>query len=422
MKVTRAGDYWSAPREEPRRTPVSNADLANLIKGPSIPTGSLRWADKGAAEVDDPSLPRPFQRATSEVEMLERNFGSDGGNSATDGTPERWPGVLPGEKILNATGDIGESAIDRLKKIPTPKPKPDPKTTPAPKTARRRRYAMPAPNPQDLQPTYEDTGSTHGAGMFQDGGGQKWLVKHPPGGEGWPAPLDTGTAALQQRSGLTTPEIYQIDMDGVPTSVHKMMPGAKNAFPGKRFDHASLSDQDIMTLQKHNVLDWLTSNHDAHPGQFIRTPEGELVGIDKGQSYRYFGSDKLSPKFHPNADYGETEPMYNTMWRNFSQGKGHMNDPRSGELGDYINGLQSMPDEEFHSYLRPYAEQAALVGKLGTGGGLGQPGHIQANDVESFLAAASERKNNLGRDFGSLYEKALSRQQGAGARVGRMYA
>ena len=403
MKVTRAGDYWNTPAAT-NAPPVSRRELESLIRGPQIPQGSLRWADKGAAEVDDPSMSSTLQRATNDVHRIERNLGNDGGNSATDGTPERWPAVLPGEKIKNTLKDIGNGVIDAV----------DTKAKPAAKpTARRRRHAMAAPDPYDLQPTYESTGSTHGAQMYQDGGGQKWLVKHPPGGESWPAPLDTGTAALQQRSGLTTPEIHQIDMDGVPTAVHKMMPGAKDAFPGKRFDHSSLSDQDIMTLQKHNVLDWLTSNHDAHPGQFIRTPEGELVGIDKGQSYRYFGADKLSPKFHPNADYGEIEPMYNTMWRNFSQGRGNMNDPREGELGDYINSLQSMPDEEFDGYLRPYAEQAALAGKLGTGGGLGQPGHIRPNDVDSFLAAARQRKNSLGQDFGSLYEKALARQQGA---------
>jgi hypothetical protein len=395
-----------------------------------------------------------------------------GGPSGTDGTPERWPGRLPGDKVLDAADEIGDGmakGIDKKVKSQLPKPEkkvarrryaergsehdecqdcgyargfhddpkfflpcgrgfveknwnPDKKQDPFdPRImGASRRYAA-APEPNDLYPSGKYLG-THDAEVHGDSQGQNWLVKHPRFDESWPAPLDTGTAALQQRSGLTTPEIHEVNMNGVPTPVHKMIPGAQDAFPGKRFNHDQLSSQDIMTLQKHNVFDWLISNHDAHPGQFMRDSQsGELVGIDKGQAFRYFGQDKLSPNFHPNKNYGETEPIYNTMWRNFGNGQGHMHDPRSGELGLYINNLQSMPDEEFQSYLRPYAEQAAQYGKLGTGGGLGQPGHITPNDPDSFLAAATARKNNLGNDFANYYTQALSKRQGAGSKVGRVY-
>jgi hypothetical protein len=278
----------------------------------------------------------------------------------------------------------------------------------------RRRYAEVPPSPDDLFPTGEQTDSTHDAVVHADKSNrQQWLVKHPRFQEHWPAALDVGTAAIQQRSGLVTPEIHSIEMRGVPTPVHKMVPGATKAFPGKYFNHDQLSSQDIMTLQKHNVLDWMLSNHDAHPGQFIRDPQsGELVGIDKGQAFRYFGKDKLSPNYHPNKSYGETEPIYNTMWRNFGNGQGHMHDPRSGELGLYINNLQSMPDEEFQSHLRPYAESAAGYGKLATG-------TATPNDPDAFLAAATARKNNLSNDFANYYTQALAKRQGAGSKVGR---
>jgi hypothetical protein len=433
MKVTRADEYWGVPeRGDSSRTsaPLSRAEIADLVKGPRIPSGSLYHAavpgkntpglrqptpqPKGAAEVDDPSLTpgagdilRGLPNATDIGNTLYQ-----GGPSGTDGTPERWPGRLPGDKVLDAADEVGDGFA---KSIDKKLPKPDPKKE---KTARRRRYAA-APDPNDLYGTGKTLG-THDAEVHNDSQGQGWLVKHPRFDESWPAPLDTGTAALQQRSGLATPEIHEVNMNGVPTPVHKMIPGAKDAFPGKRFDHSQLSPQDVMTLQKHNVFDWLISNHDAHPGQFMRDPQsGELVGIDKGQAFRYFGQDKLSPNFHPNKSYHETEPIYNTMWRNFGNGQGHMHDPRSGELGLYINNLQSMPDEEFQSYLRPYAEQAAQYGKLGTGGGLGQPGHITPNDPDSFLAAATARKNNLSNDFANYYTQALAKRQGAGSKVGR---
>lgn len=420
MKVTRANEYWGVPdNQSPHRVaaPMSQAEIEELLRGPRIHEGLLRWAEdttkapKGAAEVDDPSRPSEpgmVQRMVPDIKRLEHNLGGgDGGASPSDGSPERWPIILPGDKLMNAGEDLIDTGMDALDRIPAKK---NPAKAPAKEA--RRRYAA-APDPYDLQPTGKYLG-THDAQVHNDSSGQQWLVKPPAWDESWPAPLDIATAQLQQRAGLPTPEIHQVNMDGIPTAVHKMMPGARDAFPGKRFDHANASPEDIMALQKHNVLDWMISNHDAHPGQFIRDPQtGGLVGIDKGQAFKHMGVDKLDPGFHPNAAFGETEPIYNTMWRNFSQGRGHMNDPRTGELGQFIQNLQSMPDEELHGILRPYAEQAAMAGKLGTGGGggLGKPANITANDPDSFLAAVSERKNNLMNDFGNYYDRMAGNQR-----------
>lgn len=419
MKVTRANEYWGIPENTPRQAaaPLSAREIRELLGGPRVHPGMHRWADAdnpSAAETDDPSMSdavkkRTMPRVIPELQRLEHNLGNEGGASPNDGSPERWPIILPGDKLMNAGEDIADLGMDVLES-----------KAPKPKKAARRYYTAAAPDPYDLQPTGEWNASTHGAEVNADSAGQKWLVKHPAWDESWPAPLDIATAKLQQRAGLPTPEIHQVNLNGVPTAVHKMIPGAQDAFPGKRFDHASASPEDIMALQKHNVLDWLIANHDAHPGQFIRDPQtGGLVGIDKGQAFKHMGVDRLDPGFHPNAAYGETEPIYNTMWRNFSQGRGHMNDPRTGELGQFIQNLQSMPDEELHGILRPYAEQAALAGKLGTGGGggLGKPADIAPNDPDSFLAAVSRRKNNLANDFANLYQKSLGQQ-----RIGRRRA
>lgn len=406
MKVTRANEYWGIPDETPRRTaaPLTRSEIEDLMGGPRIYAGMLHFADddKSAAEVDDPSsTPGLLPRMVPELKRLEHNLGNEGGSSANDGSPERWPIILPGDKLMNAAEDVADMGMDVLQsKLPTKA------------ASRRRRYAA-APDPYDLQPTGKYLG-THGAEVH-NGPDAQWLVKPPRDDEHWPAALDTATAQLQQRAGLPTPEIHSVNMNGVPTPVHKMIPGARDAFPGKQFDHKSLSDDDIMTLQKHNVLDWMLSNHDAHPGQFIREPStGQLIGIDKGQAFRYFGKDSLDPGFHPNEMYGEREPIYNTMWRNFSRGQGHMNDPRTGELGQFIQNLQGMPDEEFQQTLRPYAEQAAAVGKLGGGGGAYGPMLAQGlrpNDPDSFLEHATARKNSLLNDFGNYYDQMAGNQR-----------
>jgi hypothetical protein len=120
--------------------------------------------------------------------------------------------------------------------------------------------------------------------------------------------------------------------------------------------------------------------------------------------------------FFPN----EHEPVHNTLYRNMAQGGRILNDPREGELGQYIQGLQDIPDEDYRAMLSPYAEQAAKEGMLakdwkGAGytphhGGdltLADP-RMKPNDPEAFLNVATQRKNTLMQDFGKLYDRAMA--------------
>jgi len=37
----------------------------------------------------------------------------------------------------------------------------------------------------------------------------------------------------------------------------------------------------------------MLGNHDANKKQFIRNEDGQLIGIDKTQSFKFYGKDKL---------------------------------------------------------------------------------------------------------------------------------
>jgi hypothetical protein len=251
-------------------------------------------------------------------------------------------------------------------------------------------------------------GGSHGAEIHGDGKGGQWLVKKPPPNAPYMADIDVAAGQIAAHSGLEAPATFKTPTGG---SAQKMYPGAKDAFPGS-FDPESLSDPDLLTIQKHHALDWLMSNHDDHKQNFIRTPDGKLVGIDKGQSMKFINNDRLHWNFYPN----EHEPVHNTLYRNFAQGGRQLNDPRQGELGGYIKGLQDIPDHEYRGMLEPYAKGAAAAGELGKDWSKSQywnsghtpmgPGRFKPNDVEGFLQSAVERKNSLMHDFGNLYDKA----------------
>lgn len=276
--------------------------------------------------------------------------------------------------------------------------------------------AAPGALPSNLEYFSPAPGSSHaGTELWREPKSQEnWLIKHaPPGGE-FLADGDVATAQIAQKAGIETPPTFKTNLGKGPASAQYMYPGAKDAFPGGgAIDPEKISDSDLLEVQKHHALDWLIGNHDAHGRQFIRTKEGQLVGIDKGQAFKYFNEDRLHWNFHPNSNYGEHEPVYNALYRNMAKGGKALNDPREGELGKFVQNLQSIPDDEYADMLRPYAEGAAKSGQLGkvhgTGwySGMGTP-KFKANDVDGFLAAAVSRKNNLMNDMGALHDKALA--------------
>ena len=284
------------------------------------------------------------------------------------------------------------------------------------------KIAMAAPDPATMKSMHQQLG-THGAKVYADPQGE-WLVKRPPSGAEFMVPLDQATADLQTKAGLSSPETHSIpwgSSGGHATAVKMLPPGSKQAW--KKPPHlGEVHPQDLLTLQKHQALDWLISNHDGHVGNFMRTPTGELVGIDKGQAAKYYGRDRLDSSFHPN--YYAREPVYNNLWREFGAGKpGEMHDPRQGELGEFVKRLQDIPDHDLKQMFRPYAEHAAEAGAAGPDEGQGAPGEVDRqrglgpatippNDPEAFLQAMVRRKHSLADDLGAHYDKhARSRQQ-----------
>lgn len=144
-----------------------------------------------------------------------------------------------------------------------------------------------------------------------------------------------------------------------------------------------LTPTEMLDLASDHVLDWVTSQHDTHSGNVVRTKDGRLLTVDKEQGFRYFGTDSLSVDYHPNAAYGEKEPYYNTFWRDFADGKFDF-DPQ--ELGSAFAKLRAMDTEKYADQLRVYAESLPQL----------------ANDAygrDAFVKKALGRRNTAKRDF-----------------------
>lgn len=261
------------------------------------------------------------------------------------------------------------------------------------------------PDPDVLSSTGKVVGS-HGATIYRDTStGKEWLFKPSPPGMGtFMADVDVATARLREVIGLPTPTTGTIKLDGHFGSIQQMFEGATDPF-GYNFKPQDLTPEDKLVIQKEQIFDWLVSNHDGHSRNFVRLPSGELVGVDKGQAFKFFGSDDLDPSFSPNP----TTPAANLLMQAYAAGEGGgalifgVDHP---ELKKLFKKIDDIGFTEYEKILLPYATNAAKYQMLAKGGpkylGLTDPA-FPPNDVDKFMEFAWDRKETLKEDFQVLF-------------------
>jgi SPP1 gp7 family putative phage head morphogenesis protein len=153
----------------------------------------------------------------------------------------------------------------------------------------------------------------------------------------------------------------------------------------------------ITQMQRENVTDWLLCNYDSHGGNFILDDAtGTLIGVDKEQAFRYIGkadAKAMSLDFHPNAVYGEKEPIYNTLYRKFAKGEIEID---LNDVLPYIKRVEAVPDAAYREIFREYAESL----------------HGKGYKAEQLLDQIVERKKNLRSTFEGFYSDILSQRKG----------
>ena len=237
-------------------------------------------------------------------------------------------------------------------------------------------------------------GGAHEKEFWIDENGDKWLFK--PVGKGSDDFIAHGEAAAYKLGRLIDPdtvEVRTIRLNGRTGSIQKWRNDLAAKYDFSSFDVTDLTANEIAQVQREHVLDWLISNHDGHSKQFLRAKNGKVYGIDKGQLFKFLGSDKLSIDYHPNGVCGESEPFYNTLFRAAKQGKVTV-DPSTTLR--YIREVERISDDDYLGLLRPYVE--------------GRFGSDEAGK-RAFYELALARKHNLRRDFEGFYSDVLGKKK-----------
>jgi hypothetical protein len=259
------------------------------------------------------------------------------------------------------------------------------------------------PDPSSLKDTGQTVG-THGGKLYKDSAGDTWLFKPTDPSQKHLALAEVAAGKLHEKAGLTTPAMGETTVNGKYGMIQKIIPNTTSPYAGS-FNAKTVTQAQALQLQQEHIFDWLVSNHDSNGSNILKGADGKLIGIDKGQAYKFFGADTLDPSFNPN---GHAVPIANQFFAQYIKTPLSVEMNNKNQLNNFINKLQAIPDDEFKAILRPYAEAAAKNGTLAKGG----PAHLglstvgfPANDVDAFLDAAVARKNSLDATFTEFYKK-----------------
>lgn len=235
-----------------------------------------------------------------------------------------------------------------------------------------------------------NVGGAHEKEFWLDENGEKWLFK--PVGKSDDDFIAYGEEAAYKIGRLIDPdavEVRTVILKGRVGSMQKWRTGLAEKYDFSNMDVTDLSPDEVAQVQREHVLDWLISNHDGHAKQFLRAKDGKVYGIDKGQLFKFLGSDKLNADYHPNQVCGEQEPFYNTVFRAARDGNVKF-DP--SVTMRYIREVEKIADDDYLALLRPYVE-----------------GRFGGDDLKkkAFYDLALSRKHSLRDDFESFYVDVL---------------
>ena len=278
--------------------------------------------------------------------------------------------------------------------IPTPEP-PEPAKPAIPPAEK-----MPPGMKYNGKANLGGTGEMH---SYIDETGQEWLFKPAQSKAGKPEAF----RAYVQEAGYKVQAIIDPDtavpvgtgeLGGKFGAFQKRITTVNDKIDLKHWQYTSdqLPPGTAAQLQREHVTDWLLANFDSHGGNFVMDEAGRLIGTDKEQAFRYIkeiGAQQMSYTYHPNATYGETEPIYNTLFRRFAKGEIDL------DLQDtltYIKRVEAIPDEQYREIFRNYAE--ALYGK--------------GKEAEELLDLIVERKNRLREDYRQFFSDLLTERTG----------
>lgn len=155
-------------------------------------------------------------------------------------------------------------------------------------------------------------------------------------------------------------------------------------------DVTNFSQEQINQFMREFVTDYLLCNYDGHGRNFITGTDGIIRGVDKEQSFRYLNepeAERPSIDYSPNSErYGETEPIYNTLFRAYQDGKINID---FGVIDRYMSRVEAVSDDKYRSIFAPYCDACSKA---------------FGSDASQMLDKITARKTNMRTNIQAFFQ------------------
>jgi hypothetical protein len=267
-------------------------------------------------------------------------------------------------------------------------------------------------------------GGTYAKTVHAGPDGSQWMFKadHNHGGA-----LGHTEAAASQVLSLggvpAVPVYHHKKADGTAGSIQPLLKDAKPFTSSP----SQWTQSQVDAIVRSHVGSWFVGEHDGHQDNWLATPSGGLVQIDRGQAFKHYGLDKLSVDYAPSGGGGFT-PIHQKLYQAALGGglaKGVKISPAAAH--PVIKKFESMPDAQLRSILHTTAHEGVKAGvawvpqmrsKAAKALKVPQSQVTHAQIATAFLDHAVERKNNLRQNFADFFVKQMGLPSGASLKHG----
>ncbi|MFJ5850496.1 hypothetical protein [Streptomyces sp. NPDC092903] len=372
-----------------------------------------------------------------------------GGNLASDEAVQALAGKLPSGAAGSSTPAASTPAATTpaAAKPATAAPKPaQPKKAPKPGSFNANVQALMA-KVQHAKATSQDVparvdskevaGWTFGPGTTASGlggtyaktvhdapDGSQWLFKADHNHGGALGHTEAAASHVLSMGGVPAVPVYaHKQANGTAGSIQPMLQGAKPFTSSP----SQWSQSQVDAIVQSHVGSWFVGEHDGHQDNWLETPSGGLVQIDRGQAWKHFGADKLSIDYAPSGGGGFT-PVHQKLYQ-AALGGGLAKDVKLNPAAAHpvIKKFESMPDAQLRSVLHSTAHEGAKAGvawvpqmrsRAAKALKIPQSKVTHEQIANAFLDHAVERKSNLRQNFTDFFVKQLKLPSGASLKHG----
>ncbi|MFD7900508.1 hypothetical protein [Streptomyces sp. NPDC059743] len=272
--------------------------------------------------------------------------------------------------------------------------------------------------------TASNLGGTYAKTVHAAPDGSQWLFKADHNHGGALGHTEAAASHILALGGVPSVPVYHHKQpDGTAGSIQPMLKGAQQFGSSP----SQWTQSQVDAVVRSHVGSWFIGEHDGHKNNWLQTPSGGLVQIDRGQAFKHFGADKLSIDYAPSGGGGFT-PVHQSLYQaalGGSLAKGVKLNPAAAH--PVIKKLESIPDAQLRSVLHSTAHEGAKAGvawvpqmrsRAAKALKIPQSQVTHEQIANAFLDHAVERKNSLRQNFADFFVKQLKLPSGASLKHG----